>query len=221
MFRDKYGLLSTNGNSEENSFLWTVELFVVLKKKGECTSALEHTINQSIKKMDLGKGLYKQAPHLSPDSNNKDTYMSHDQLTALCVFFKLTGQENKIKEINKAFKFGISYNNVDSKFRPFHPRDLIFYKILSGSILAWLFLPLLLLITIETFFREYKVRNNNKIIKTDGEILYYIKREASSCFKLVNSYCEKRVKERFGTWDKLFAVYFKDSEFPINKIENK
>lgn len=223
MYTDNHGLLTVNreGISEENSFLWTVELLVIQKKKGLDYSKTIGVIESALEKMHLGNGVYKQAPHLDPDPENKDTYMSHDQLTAILVYFKITNQHNKIREIISNFRYGISYNNVDNSFRFFHPRDLIFYYLLNNRKLALLFLPLLWLITIETFFSEYKVRGGVKIPKTDGEILYYIKRESSDCFRAIDAYCEHRVKQRFGTWDNLFKVYFKPALHPINLIKEK
>ena len=222
MYRDKNGLITVDegGTSAENSFLWTVELFIVQHKQGNNTDSLCFTIDKALEDMDLGKGLYKQAPHIGLDQGH-DSYMSHDQLTAIICYLSIKGRKDKIKEILKAFKYGISYNNVDSKFRPMHPRDLIFYNIMNGSILAWLLLPLLLLITFITFKQNIKKRNGVELQKTDGEILYYIKRECTNAFRPVNSYCESRVKSRFGSWDKLFNVYFRDDNHPINLIENK
>lgn len=219
MFTDKYGLLTVNntGQSEENSFLWTVELYVIQRKLGLDCEQTYKTIQNALELMDLGNGLYKQAPHLDPDPNNHDTYMSHDQLTAIMVFFKLTGQKKRMKEIMSAIKYGCSYNNVDKKFRPLHPRDLLIYKYLSGTIFGYLFLWLSYLILFVTFFTEKK----GDVLKTDLEIIYYITREATSVFKPMNWYCERRVKERFGNWDNLFAYYFKSRRHPINKIVGK
>ena len=170
--------------------------------------------------MYLGGGLYKQAPHIDLDQG-KDSYMSHDQLTAIVCYLKIRGRKDKIKEILKACKLGVSYNNVDNKYRFLHPRDIIFYNIMGGSLVAWLFLPLLWLITIVTFSQEIKTRNGVDLKKTDGEILYYIKRECTRAFKPVNFYCEARVRQRFGSWDNLFHTYFKESNHPINLIQDK
>jgi len=222
MYRDKNGLITTDaeGTSGENSFLWTVELYVACLKKGQNVSALGFTLDKALENMNLGNGLYKQAPHIGLDQG-KDSYMSHDQLTAIICYLHLTGRKDKIKEILAAFKYGISYNNVDNKFRPYHPRDLIFYGIINGSFIAYLFLPLLYLITLFTFARETKERNGIEFKKTDSEILYYISRECTSVFKPINFICEKRVKQRFGSWDNLFDTYFKDDNHPINAITNK
>ena len=222
MFRDKNGLITVDseGTSAENSFLWTVELYIVQYLKGYEVATLGHTIDRALSEMYLGNGLYKQAPHIDLDQG-KDSYMSHDQLTAIVCYLKLRGRKDKIKEILKATKFGLSYNNVDNKLRLLHPRDIIFYHIMSGSILAYLFLPILWLITIFTFYKTTKTRNGVEFNKTDGELLYYIKRASTGVFKPINFYCEFRVSQRFGDWDSLFHTYFKEPKHPINLIENK
>ncbi len=223
MFRDINGLRVTNpeGRHEENSFLYTVEEFVIRKKKGMDTSVIQAILDRALELMVLDKGLYRQNPTESIDPNNKNSYMSHDQLTAILIYMKMTGKEDRIKEIMSRFKFGISYNNITDSLRVFHPRDLIFYHILHGSKVAYLFLPLLYIITIVMFIQEYKYRNNSRVAKTDGEILYYIKRECSCIFKPIDWFAEMRVKQRFGTWDSLFHFYFKEPKHPINLIRNK
>lgn len=222
MYRDNNGLITQDeaGTSAENSFLWTMSLLIVLLNKGEDVGNLKLTLGIALDDMYLGKGLYKQAPHLGLNSGH-DSYMSHDQLTAIICYLSFIGDKARIKEILKAFKYGVSYNNVDNKFRPYHPRDLIFYNIMAGSRLAYLFLPLLWLITLYTFIKDTKTRNGRAIKKTDGEILHYTRRSCTNVFKPIDGMCNMLVRRRFGSWDKLFSTYYKDAKHPINKITNK
>lgn len=226
MYTDSHGLLNSRTGEEnaENSFLWTVEYFVILRKKGRDTTLIERYLNAAIEKMHLGYGRYKQNPsYPHPEKHiNQAAYMSHDQLTAMVVFFKLTNQMDKLKELMSYFKFGISYDNKhDTMKRIMHPRDLIFYHCMVNNVFAFLFLPLLWLITMHTFYKDVKVRPHGTFQKTDGEILYYIKREATCLFYPVDWYCEKRIRQRFGSWDEVFHKYFKASDHPINKVNNK
>ena len=225
MFTDKYGLTITKpyGNTQENAFLYTVELFVILRNKGRDTSRIEFIIETALSEMYEGNGIYKQNPsyphpmmHIS--SNAK---MSHDQLTAIMVYFAITGRKDKIREIMDRFTFGISYNNTGTKLVGWHPRDLIFYHILNGSKLAYIFLPLLYIITFFTFIKDKKHRAHGTFKKTDGEILYYIKRESTNIFKYIDVFCNLLIKIRFGSWDKVFSTYFKQLDHPINIIRNK
>lgn len=222
MYRDKNGLITTDtdGTSGENSFLWTVELYFVLKSKGESLDAISKILDEALVKMYLGKGLYKQAPHLGLDSGH-DSLMSHDQLTAIICYLKDKERYSEIKEIVGAFKYGISYNNVNDDLRPYHPRDLIFYNIIDRGIISYIFLPLLWLITMYTFINGTKHRNGVDLKKTDGELIYYVKSRCTSIFKPIDWFCDLRIKQRFNNWDGVFSTYFREVEHPLNIIKNK
>ncbi len=226
MFIDSYGLVNSRPDEKnaENSILWTIVLFVAMKKKRRDTEHIERRINIALELMHLDNGRYKQNPAYPHPENhdNQAAYMSHDQITAIMVFYKMTKQDKKRKEMLDYFKFGISYDNVHNTMkRVMHPRDLIFYHCLDNNPFAILMLPLLWLITIHTFIKDTKTRKHGTFQKTDGEILYYIKRECTCFFKPIDWFCNMRIKQRFGSWDRVFSKYFKYVQHPINKIKNK
>lgn len=236
-FVDSNGLVNsrTDESNAENSILWTIELYFLMKEKELDTSLIRSSIDKAIQDMTIGKGLYKQNPsYLHPkDDTSNEAYMSHDQLTAIFTYAKSIGRQDLIEDIVDVIfsQYGILYDNKNPEDPSFkkgilHPRDLCYYFLLSNKlkskVLGLLLYPLLLLITIVSFMSTEKCRNGVCFPKTDLELLYYIKRASTpKWFFAIDWFCNLRIKQRFGSWKQAWSTYFKDPNHPINVINNE
>ena len=235
-FVDSHGLVNsrTDEDNAENSILWTVELYFLMKEKGQDTSLIQSSIDNALQNMTIGKGLYKQNPnYLHPKEDPyHEAYMSHDQLTAIVTYAKAISRQDLIEDIVGVIfsQYGILYDNKNpekpSINRALHPRDLCYYFLLSNKlkskVLGLLLYPLLILIILRTFITTKKCRNGICFPKTDLELIYYI-RQASTpkLFTIINWFCNLRIKQRFGGWKGAWSTYFKDPNHPINKTNNE
>jgi hypothetical protein len=203
-YLNKWNLLNVHKNEplnyNENCFLYTFVFHVRHKPMfGPLNTALVKLYNQY--------GMYDNLPF---DVENHDKYTSHDQLTAYsCVSFKQgeKAHERIWKKIKRNF---LTYDNTTGKFnhrRAVHPRDIIFIGLLNGSFICHLLLPFLWAMFIYTMMRHYKVRHGKKIVKTDGEILWYVRLDTLNIWgmKKVFNYF---VKKRFGTLDNMLRFCF-------------
>ena len=102
-FVDSHGLVNSREeeSNAENSILWTIELFFLMKEKGRDTNLIQTSIDKAILNMNIGKGLYKQNPSYSHPKNDPsdEAYVSHDQLTAIFSYAKVTNKQNIIEDI--------------------------------------------------------------------------------------------------------------------------
>lgn len=226
-FFNRWGGVNAHPNTpneyNENSVLYTLELFLLGLAINQHDIGLEKMLTHLI-----GEKLYNKktnmfnniAHEVAPD--NPDRFISHDNLTAIAVFSKLIGATWHEK-IFKEIKLG-TYDNISGKFNPMrvlHPRDYIFYGILAGDPWCKIMSPILEATGYLTFKDEYKVRNGNKIVKTDNELLWWCRFHVYSGSKSLRKYAERRIIERFGTWNNVFRTYFKHIEHPIRKIVDR
>lgn len=115
MFKDRNGLIVKNqyGNTEFDSFSQTVELFVRTRE-----DKLRETLQNSVEKMDLGDGTYKnhpEFPHPKLDRSERrfiDKRIFKDILT----YYNITNQHNKIKEIQKGTKMFLMHREKSIGF---------------------------------------------------------------------------------------------------------
>lgn len=116
MFKDQYGLITENefGNIEASSFARTVDFFVKQRKQGKEDLEIKESLDSALKLMDCGQGVYKKHPnypHPSMDRSDRSV-MDKTQINSIIRYYRITNQNNKIKEIQSSMRFGVSYNNT-------------------------------------------------------------------------------------------------------------
>ena len=150
---------------------------------------------------------------------------SHDNMTAISAFsFKHDMKFHK-DMLAHGRKYFWRFDNWDIDeprwSRIMHPRDIIMWGFNGGSIVSKLFLPLLGLLLIQGCYSLYKVRNGQKILKTDGQLLTFVRvyftKDKSWGMKAIGWCCHKMLEWRWGKdyFKQIFETYFKDPEHPI------
>jgi len=235
-FVDGHGLVNSRKDESngENSFLWTVELYFLMKERDLDTRQIESSLDKALEKMKIGQGLYKQNPAYPhpKEHGTKEAYMSHDQMTAILTYCKATGKQEIIDNITAEMfsQWVVIYDNKDpedpSIERVMHPRDFPYYYILSSSrvkkILGLILFPIVLGATAWTFATDEKCRNGVCFQKTDGELLYYVKRSATPwLFAPVNWFANLMIKKRFGSWSRVWSTYFGNEGHPNREITSE
>ncbi len=217
-FYNLYGLINAHANEvlAENTLLFSIEYYMLTKDEAFLEKILIYLNNCKVQ-----KGLYNQHPIPQPD---KGAFMSHDQLTAIVALFHSLGMKRQVQEIWSELKRQwFRYDNTNPKApswnRIMHPRDIIYYGYCAENVLCKALYPILALCMIITCIQSYKVRNNRKIIKTDGKLLSWVRCKGSKLhrtFKLLtwiissNSY--------FVCWRNIFLTYFGHEQHPIHKL---
>lgn len=103
-----------------------------------------------------------------------------------------------------------------------HPRDIAFYTYCHNKFLGSLLLPIASIAMIISCLQDYKYRNGKRFVRTDGKLLAYLRCKK---YKLNLTFwiCDKIIKRKklFGSWDKVFSIYFRNPEHPLNIIRGK
>lgn len=250
-FIDDYGLVNSRKDEKnaENSLLWSVQNIFLKDKLGMLLEADISIIKSAIDKCRIAPGIYAQNPSYVKDNaiflTGKDAYMSHDQLTAIMAFsyrYNFDYHKELWKEI---LRQKLRYNNITPNspgLSLLHPRDLIYYGVINGSMACICLLPLFICITFVIFLTKYKVRPTfwerlksgftlptRTMIATDGELLTFVR-----CYAKVNSgffnwlfrKCTKLINKRFVDvryfgWKGVFATYFEDQEHPNRVLADR
>jgi len=146
------------------------------------------------------------------DSPTTQEPWSHDNHTGLVCLSKICG----FKEHKQLYP---------SLWRTMlHPRDLIFYSWAAGrwySRIAWFFLWIPMIAMVVTCLQDYKVRNGQNILKTDGKILTWL-RINSFNLPVTKWLCTLAIRnnKEFGSWKRCFSIYFKDRGHPNRSFPN-
>jgi len=103
-----------------------------------------------------------------------------------------------------------------------HPRDFIFYNIVSGVSLAWVFYPFALLAMMYSCYSDFKVRNGVRMLKTDGKLLTWL-RCKSFDLPLTARICSWVLSKRtlFSSWKRCFEIYFLNPKHPLRNQEDE
>jgi hypothetical protein len=152
---------------------------------------------------------------LGKDSSN--AHFSHDNMTGLyCLYY------NAFSRIPTF----LPLMTKDVK----HPRDVLFFMYchtLKYEGLLMDFIRHLLLIIpsfamIVSCFQLYKVRNGNKILKTDGKLLTWLRCRTFGLKKTLYV-CEKVMKfrKKWKSWGQIFGTYFIRTDHPINQMASR
>lgn len=222
MFRDDFGLINSlpGRKNEENALLWTVEHYFLTKSEDD-----ETVLKLAMYLCKIKTGIYEQHPCKSFTGDER--YMSHDQLTAIAVSSYYFEQSHHLDIWNEIKRQGFRYNNVTPETpgnRYLHPRDIIFYGYLAGSIVCKLLLPILAIILIYSCLSRYKDKEKT-MLATDGKLLSFIRcqgtKDKSAFFKVLYKLLTLIVNMQFGSWKGVFEYYFKHPNHPnrLNPLE--
>jgi len=192
----------TIGPFGENEILFTAEYWMFKK-------LLKEEIN--IDEMDAAIKSQELPDKSGFVSKDKNESWSHDNHSGLVCLSKLAGLDYHKKFFYK------------DMWRRMHPRDLIFYAYVSGGLLGFLatfFLPLLSIIMIISCMASYKNIDGDMVPATDGKILSWLRLNTIN-MPITKMICNLLIKKNFKTWDKVFAIYFKDADHDINVLARK
>ena len=133
-------------------------------------------------------------------------HYSHDNATAAMAYFKYFGMPSPVPIFSK---------------QRLHPRDIVLYGYAKYPKLFWILLPIPVAAMLFSCsgLQPYKVRGGNKILKTDGIILTFIRTKALKLdwtFKACTWLLERN--EYFGNWYSVFKEYFRRDNHPIPKL---
>lgn len=190
---DENGMMTPGG---ENGILFTAE-YVTLAKEGEYNMSKLFAY-EAIKSQQIG-------PHTFQSVDKKEPW-SHDNHTGMVCM-------SKIMDLNFHKKFFWS-----GWWRRAHPRDVVFYLYMKGGIigaLAWFFLWIPMISMIVSCATTYKVRGARRFVATDGKLLTWLRCKAGN-LHLTYWICSEIIsrKEKFGSWYKVFKIYFKHNDHP-------
>jgi hypothetical protein len=153
--------------------------------------------------------------------------ISHDNLTAISVMSYVLAKKGYDTEFHKhicsymwrnLFTINNRYpNKISSKI--LHPRDMIFYTLLGGNLiqrmLFKLFLPLLVLIQIESVTSKYRV--------TSGKLLYLVRKHVNgigATWTITKLICDTILKITYknNPWQKITSIYYSEYDMPVRKL---
>lgn len=208
---DEVDLMHLNRNPDmgnsENGPLFTAEFHTLYAKVyGKKHSLLSNSINA----VNPNPGIYKP-------SGNGGEHFSHDNMSGLyCMWYLYSGKCPK-------------HLAITTKYVK-HPRDILFFlyaKMAHKTNIFYKFLQHMLLIIpaiamIVSCYQTYKVRNGNKILKTDGKLLTWLRCETFGLTKTL-AVCEWILKKRniWYNWSHIFIYYFKTEGHPNNEMSEK
>lgn len=130
----------------------------------------------------------------------QDPNMSHDNMTAVVCLSRA---------------YNLEYHKQPSLISlrtMLHPRDLIFYHLIAEkfySPLLWLLYPICFMAQLVSCLSKYKVRNDQKILKTDGKLLTWLRIKTLK-LRVTNIFCKLALKlnRDFGSFQNCFKMYF-------------
>lgn len=213
-FYNKYALLNAHKDEDiaENCILFSVYYETLTSN-----NSINPNIISYIERCRRGPGLFDNRPFRN---GSKEDYMSHDNLTAIMCYSYVHGlcyHKEIWSEIKSQY---FKYDNLEPNEpkRYLHPRDLIFYGYLNGSLICKFLLIFLHIIQFVSCYQQYKVRYGVKYKKTDGKLLTWL-RLTSTKQSFIIQLLEKVLKFRgFESFKNCFKIYFKDKNHPIRRI---
>lgn len=226
-FFDESGfIVSYDGEKgSENSLLWMVQYYflnICYNSNQNATYKIETKLDTFLNENEIIPGIYHDHPRWWTLSG-KDQQMSHDQLTAIISYLYQQNEYEKVKDIWKQIvKQKFRYDNINphcpSIMRQLHPRDILFYGYLAGNWICIMLFWLFGVISLVELLIKYKYRDNNKFIKTDNILLFFVKSQC--CYTkqmlLLRKIYDKILHIRFGdkAWYEVFKIYFKTDDHP-------
>lgn len=186
----------------ENGVLFTAEYVIMKVNEMELAGLGKESLTGNL----LGHRVIKTS-QVEPDYfSSGEKHFSHDNLTGVFCLSKTLGTDHHKK---------IWFKNY---WAYLHPRDFIWYLWANQKWYSYLVLPFLWIATLammHSCWSDYKVRNGNKILKTDGKILTFLRLKTFR-MPITARLCDwvLRNNNEFGSWKACFTMYFKDPEHP-------
>lgn len=217
---DRYGLTNSKAGETgaENGLLWTLQHILLEEKLGIDATKRKHDYYHALNYCRLDKGLFLQNPYHKdrPIVNEKDKYMSRDQLIAIMLYSHKYGHRFHEEIWREILKQGLFfYNNFkgDGKVRPILPAELCLYMALNWPLLA----PIVLWITAIAMWISCRAEHG----KTSGKLLAWTRLEALgdkyAAIRWARKKCDEEIEKTHGDWADVFEVYFKEEE-NINRL---
>ncbi len=138
------------------------------------------------------------------------SHFSHDNMTGLYCLYKNRMLLGKLSKLPIA-----KWNNRWW----LHPKDLAFYFWCHYPRLGYLTLWIASLAMIISCIQKYKVRNGQRIIKTDGKLLAFL-RCRSFNLTLTYAICTFFIErhEYFNSWNDVAKKYFQEEGHPLREL---
>lgn len=208
---DKFDLVHVDESKDsENGILFTAEYWTLRNMISPLTDSekkhIDRIIRHHFRTDNKGRTYFTKNP------NSDGTHFSHDNKTAMTCLSKLAGLD-----YHKKVYWGDFYYNWTDRL---HPRDIIFYNYTKGGIRMLLAAPFMfihMIIMVISCIQDYKIRGENKILKTDGKLLAWLKIN-TFCLPVTKFFCNLAIRhnKEFKNWVNIFAIYFKRNDHPNN-----
>ena len=212
-FFDKYGILHhrpvIDGDPEtsENGPMFTGAYYVGRKINSDSQVKIRSILNR----LSDSKGSWITTPVSSVEAG-----FSHDNFKGVMAIISCLHGMDQVK-----YKPRLPLLHRQMA----HPRDFILMGYFKYPWLFWPLLPIPWVALLISCYQTYKVRNNRKIIKTDGKILAHMICKTFKwewlerlCLKLVTRE-RKEIGKYFKSWGDVYREYFREEGHPLREIE--
>lgn len=205
---DRTGMLHVDLKKEsENGVLFTAEFYALLANAGFQFGAGDIRVL-------LDNQIYKPGERRKTPGLDDDHY-SHDNDTGFRTAACLLAEYYDDDSYRRKMFLGDYWKNFPGQS---HPRDFGFRMATKGGFWRVLAVPFLWITSVAMFiscFQDYKVRNENKILKTDGKLLAWLRCQAL-CMPITFKICSAIIRrnKEFGSWKRCFEMYFKVPQHP-------
>lgn len=224
---DSYKLLNSRVGEKnaENSFLWSVEFYFLLKRNN--SPFLEDYVNilkNALDIMRIEKGIYNQTPDFSINKPTiaQDQFCSRDQLFAIFAICKDQGwdyHKEIWQEIKRQSKWGFipRYDNVnpDNPKRYISPQDYLYLSCCvedKPNKLSSFIVGITCLVSCSSGYK-----------KTSGKLLSFIRLQSLMDLSIIKWFwnkCTKKINKMYSKgWSEVFSIYFPYDNHP-NTLES-
>lgn len=156
---------------------------------------------------------------------------SHDNMTAIITYLVIAKKYTQDAALKIQMKLMIKSLTIRPDYD--HPRDFLYIAYLQNRFWFWMWFLITLhpyLLTLNPFFiflyififmaaRKYKIRNGNKIFKTDTEILYWIRIQLPWYFFIIHltrPFTIPLLQLKYGQFwfHSMMVTYYKEPNHP-------
>ena len=185
-------------NGSENSPMFSALVWLLFEKIYGLKFKEKTVIKMIVDRYETEKGYQTYTGEQGRAGN-----FSHDNMTGATTLHKLVDEKPQLWPYN--FK------------QHSHPRDIAFYLYAKLPFIFWFLIPIASLAMGVSCYQNYKYRGGRQILKTDGKLLTFLRCEGHGLkftFLLCSWFIYRNPK--FGSWENISKIYFKDKEHPIN-----